>query len=436
MSHFSLDIENIYPFIPQQSIGEMADKTNKALEQIHAKTGPGDDFLGWVDLPGQISDKDISQILETANRMGNLADTFVITGIGGSYLGARAVIEALSPYFPSRDHKSPEIIYAGHHLSGDYLAELLSYLEGKNFGIVVISKSGTTTEPAVTFRFLKNLLEKQVGADGAARRIIAITDAHKGALRTLAGREGYQCFVIPDNVGGRYSVLTPVGLIPIALAGLPVEELVAGACEMEEEASLPFNQNASARYAAARYLLYREGKKVEILANYEPRLHFFSEWWKQLFGESEGKDHKGIFPASIELTTDLHSLGQYIQDGERHLFETVISIKNPVHHPVIPEVPENLDNLNYIAGKELDFVNKQAELGTRMAHVDGGVPNIRIEIDRADAQHLGQLIYFFEKACAISGYLLGINPFNQPGVEAYKRNMFMLLGKPGYEGKK
>lgn len=431
MAHFTLELENIFPFVPEQEFHDLSEETHKAIQLINHKTGPGNDFLGWTNLPENISDNDLTEISEAASRLASLTDTVVVVGIGGSYLGARAVIEAITPYFTTQPPGSVEILYAGNHLSGDYLTGLLQYLEGKSFGIVVISKSGTTTEPALAFRFLRALLEKQVGTRKAAERIIAITDKQKGALLSLAKKEGYQRFVIPDDIGGRFSVLTPVGLVPIALAGIDIGKLVAGAREMMALTLEGFSGNPAAEYAAARSLLYRKGKKIEILANYEPRLHYFMEWWKQLYGESEGKERKGLFPTGVDLTTDLHSLGQYIQEGERHLFETVISIRKPAYHPVVPEDPEDLDHLNYLAGKEVDFVNKQAEKGTIMAHVDGGVPNIRVEIGKIDEEHIGRLIYFFEKACAISGYLLGVNPFNQPGVEAYKKNMFVLLGKPG-----
>ena len=432
MSHLHLDLEYIHSFVSSEELSSMSGETSRAMEKIRNKSGAGNDFLGWVDLPEQIKQQDLDHIRETAENLRREADTLVVTGIGGSYLGARAVIEALTPAFQDQAVKSPEILYAGNQLSADYMGELLEYLENRNFGIVVISKSGTTTEPAIAFRFLKDLLEKKAGKKAASRRIIAITDARKGALLELAGKEGYQRFVIPDDIGGRFSVLTPVGLVPIALAGLDIKSLVEGAREMMSINGAGFEQNPAAQYAALRNILYRKGKKIEILVNYDPRLHFFSEWWKQLFGESEGKDGKGIYPSSADFTTDLHSLGQYIQEGERHLFETVLSVQEPEKHPVIKPDPDDLDHLNYIAGKDLDFVNKQAQKGTLLAHVDGGVPNIRVEIGKRDARHLGHLIYFFEMACAISGYLLDVNPFNQPGVEAYKKNMFSLLGKPGY----
>ena len=361
----------------------------------------------------------------------------MVAGIGGSYLGARAVIEALSNSFAwlIQDKKNPQILFAGNNISEDYLAELTDYLKGKRFGVINISKSGTTTETALTFRLLKKQCEEQRGVDVARKVIVAVTDAHKGAARTTADREGYTSFIIPDNVGGRFSVLTPVGLLPIAVAGFDIASLVQGAADMERAtaADVPFCQNISAQYAAVRNALYNKGKKIEILVNFQPKLHYMNEWWKQLYGESEGKDLKGLFPAAVDFSTDLHSMGQWIQEGERTIFETVVSVEQPEHKLLFPHDDENLDGLNFLEGKRVDEVNKMAELGTQLAHVDGGVPNIRVSVPRLDAYNLGQLIYFFEKACGISGLVLGVNPFNQPGVEAYKKNMFALLGKPGYE---
>ncbi|MDE5810106.1 MAG: glucose-6-phosphate isomerase, partial [Muribaculaceae bacterium] len=359
----------------------------------------------------------------------------VAVGIGGSYLGAKAVIEALSDSFASLKPQTewPRVVFAGQNIGEDYLAELKDYLSDKKFGIIVISKSGTTTEPAIAFRILKEMLEAKLGKAEAAKRIVAITDAKKGALRQLATEEGYKTFVIEDNVGGRFSVLTPVGLLPIAVAGYDIEQLVKGARDMEEATRKAEEDNIAMQYAMTRNALYEAGKKIEILVNYNPKLHYFGEWWKQLYGESEGKDHKGIFPAAVDNSTDLHSMGQWIQDGERTIFETVISVESSERETIIPNDSANLDGLNYIAGKHVDQVNKMAELGTRIAHVDGGVPNIQITIPALKEVYLGQLIYFFEKACGISGYILDVNPFNQPGVEAYKRNMFALLAKPGYE---
>ena len=435
--HFELDLTHSGPFISGEQIRDLVPEVMEKLKMVHHKNGPGNDFLGWVNLPSSITETDLEEIEQVTSALQKKAEAIVVIGIGGSYLGAKAVIEALSPGFSGQKagETYPEIFFAGNNISEDYLSAMLEILENKEFGLVVISKSGTTTEPAIAFRILKKLLEEKVGKEEAGKRIIAITDAHKGALRTEADKEGYRSFVIPDDIGGRYSVLTPVGLVPIALAGYDIRTLVQGARDMEETTGPDheFEDNPSALYAAVRNLLYRSGKRVEILVNYNPKLHYFAEWWKQLFGESEGKDGKGLFPAAVDFTTDLHSMGQYIQEGERILFETVISVEQPDHTLSIPEDPENLDKLNYLAGKRMDEVNKMAELGTILAHVDGGVPNLKISIGKLDAYHLGQLIYFFEKACAVSGYLLGVNPFNQPGVEAYKRNMFALLGKPGFE---
>ncbi len=407
-----------------------------ALKKLSDGTGEGNDFLGWLDLPSRTPMHHLDEIIAVANDLRNSCDYVVSVGIGGSYLGAKAVIEALSNSFDAYAPAvpgSPKVLFAGQNIGEDYLNELQSFLADKRFGIIVISKSGTTTEPAIAFRLLKEQLEKQVGKAEACKRIVAITDAKRGALRQLATEEGYKTFVIDDNVGGRFSVLTPVGLLPIAVAGYDVKKLVKGALAMQEECVKPSDSNICELYAATRNMLYRAGKKIEILVNYNPKLHYFGEWWKQLYGESEGKDHKGIFPAAVDFSTDLHSMGQWIQDGERTIFETVISVEAPSHKTVIPADDANLDGLNYIAGKRVDEVNKMAELGTRIAHVDGGVPNIRITVPELSEEYLGQLIYFFELACGISGYILDVNPFNQPGVEAYKRNMFALLEKPGYE---
>ena len=403
-----------------------------ALAKLTDGTGAGNDFLGWVKLPQETPASLIEDIEATAARMRELCDVVVAIGIGGSYLGAKAVIEALSDSFAAYKNTGTKVLFAGQNIGEDYLAELQDYLADKKFGIIVISKSGTTTEPAIAFRILKEQLEAQLGREEAGKRIVAVTDAKRGALRTLANTEGYKTYVIEDNVGGRFSVLTPVGLLPIAVAGYDIKALVKGAADMAV-ATLDGKCNASMTYAMTRNALYRSGKKIEILVNYNPKLHFFGEWWKQLYGESEGKDHKGIFPAAVDNTTDLHSMGQWIQEGERSIFETVISVAKPARELRIPSDDANLDGLNYIAGKRVDEVNKMAELGTRIAHIDGGVPNIHVTIPELSAYTLGQLIYFFEAACGISGYLLGVNPFNQPGVEAYKRNMFALLEKPGYE---
>lgn len=418
-------------------ISGIEEDAKSALKTLTDGNGAGNDFLGWVNLPSSITSEFLDDIESTARVLRNTCDTVVCIGIGGSYLGAKAVNEALSNSFasltPGRIGK-PSVLYAGQNIGEDYLFELSEYLKGRQFGIIVISKSGTTTEPAIAFRILKEQLEKAVGKEQAAKRIVAVTDEKRGALRTLATSEGYKTYVIPDNVGGRFSVLTPVGLLPIAVDGHDIHALVEGAVEMEKATiSDDPAKNPSLAYAEARNILYRRGRKIEILVNYNPRLHFFGEWWKQLYGESEGKDHKGIFPAAVDFSTDLHSMGQWIQEGERSIFETVISVENTDNKMVIPSDEANLDGLNYIAGKRVDEVNKMAELGTRLAHVDGDVPNLRVVIPAIKERYLGQLIYFFEKACGISGYLLGVNPFNQPGVEAYKKNMFALLAKPGYE---
>lgn len=409
----------------------------KALSTLENRTGAGNDFTGWLDLPTEITPGFIGEINATAKTLRQNCSVVVVAGIGGSYLGARAVIEAFANSFQwlLTDKKNPTIVFAGHNISEDYLFELTEFLKDKDFGVINISKSGTTTETALAFRLLKAQCEKQRGADMARKVIVAITDAKKGAARTTADKEGYKSFIIPDNVGGRYSVLTPVGLLPIAVAGYDISKLVKGACDMRQRTlgSVPFEQNPAAVYAAARNLLYKGGKKIEILVNFCPKLHFFAEWWKQLYGESEGKDGKAIYPASVDFSTDLHSMGQWIQQGERTIFETVISVDKVQHSLIVPSDAANVDGLNFLAGKHVDQVNKMAELGTRLAHIDGGVPNIRITLPELDEYWLGQLIYMFEKACGISGYLLGVNPFDQPGVEAYKKNMFALLDKPGYE---
>lgn len=401
-------------------------------------TCPGNGFLGWLHLPTSITPEFLDEIQAVANTLRQKCEAVVVAGIGGSYLGARAVIEALGNSFAwlVNDGKNPTILFAGNNIGEDYLAELTEYLKGKKFGVINISKSGTTTETALTFRLLKKQCEAQMGKEEAKNVIVAVTDAKKGAARTCADKEGYKSFVIPDNVGGRFSVLTPVGLLPIACAGYDIKQLVAGAQDMEKATGteVPYEQNIAAQYAAVRNALYQEaGKKIEIMVNYQPKLHYISEWWKQLYGESEGKDGKGIFPASCDFTTDLHSMGQWIQQGERTIYETVISVEQPNHQMLFPNDEENLDGLNFLAGKRVDEVNKMAELGTRLAHVDGGVPNIRVSVPVLNEYYIGQLIYFFEIACGISGNVLGVNPFNQPGVEAYKKNMFALLNKPGYE---
>ncbi len=428
-------IDDAVKFTGVEKFDSLEAASVKALSEVNEGTAPGNDFLGWVKLPSSITAAELADINATAAALREGNEYVVCIGIGGSYLGAKAVIEALSnafaSYLPAEANK-PKLVFAGQNIGEDYLAELQALLKGKKFGIIVISKSGTTTEPAIALRLLKAQLEEQEGKEAAARKIVAITDAKKGALRTMATKEGYKTFIIPDNVGGRFSVLTPVGLLPIAVAGFDIEALVAGAAAMENAVNDPSADNLAQRYAKMRNALYQSGKKIEILANYNPKLHYIAEWWKQLYGESEGKDGKGIFPASVDLTTDLHSMGQMIQDGERNIFETVIEVTTPDHTCVIPSDEEDLDGLNYIAGKRVDEVNKMAALGTKMAHNDGGVPVMKITIDALNERCLGELIYFFEKACGISGYMLGVNPFNQPGVEAYKKNMFKLLGKPGY----
>ena len=432
MEKIQVDIKDVLQPVSKADIEALRPEADEALAKLTDGTGLGADFLGWVKLPTETSEALLNDLIAAANNLREHCDAVVCIGIGGSYLGAKAVIAALGNQLGTTPAGSPEILFAGQNIGEDYLYDLMEHLRGRRFGIIVISKSGTTTEPAIAFRLLKSMLEQQVGREEAAKLIVAITDAHKGALRSLATTEGYKTFVIEDNVGGRFSVLTPVGLLPIAVAGYDIKALVAGAREMEQ-ATLTGADNSAMTYAMTRNALYRAGKKIEILVNYNPNLHFFNEWWKQLYGESEGKDHKGIFPAAVDNSTDLHSMGQWIQDGERIIFESVISVRDQRHEVRIPTDSDNLDGLNYLAGKRVDEVNKMAELGTRIAHVDGGVPNMRIVMPRLSEQFLGQLIYFFEAACGMSGYLLGINPFNQPGVEAYKKNMFALLEKPGYE---
>lgn len=439
MDSIQLNIKHLAGIVSEEEILRKSELATSANNALYDGSREGSDFLGWVNLPSSISEEELRDIEDAATILRTNCEVVVVVGIGGSYLGARAVIDALSNSFDWLQHenkrKNPVILYAGNNISEDYLSEMIDYLNDKEFGIINISKSGTTTEPAISFRLLKNLLVKKVGNEESKKRIVAITDASKGALRTLAESEGYKTFIIPDNIGGRYSVLTPVGLLPIAVAGINIRKLVAGAAEIERatDTTVSFDYNLPAIYAVIRNELYRRGKKIEILVNYHPKLHFLAEWWKQLFGESEGKDQMGIFPAAVDFTADLHSMGQWIQEGERTIFETVISIKEPNKKILVPHDDINLDGLNYLEGKRVDEVNKMAELGTRLAHVDGGVPNILIEIPELREKYIGQLIYFFEKACGISGYLLGVNPFNQPGVEAYKSNMFALLEKPGYE---
>lgn len=437
MNNIQLDITKALEFVNGQSIAAYEAQVKAAQEALENGTCPGNDFLGWLHLPSSITADFIAELNASAQVLRENCEVVVVAGIGGSYLGARTVIEALSNSFSwlIADKKNPIILFAGNNIGEDYLAEMCDYLKDKKFGVINISKSGTTTETALAFRLLKKQCEDQRGKEMARKVIVAVTDAKKGAARTTADKEGYTSFIIPDNVGGRFSVLTPVGLLPIAVAGFDIAQLVKGAADMEQATAIdvPFMENPSAVYAAVRNALYAEGKKIEILVNYQPKLHYLNEWWKQLFGESEGKDLKGIFPAAVDFTTDLHSMGQWIQEGERTIFETVISIEQPNHKVLFPTDEENLDGLNFLAGKRVDEVNKMAELGTQLAHVDGGVPNMRLSVPTLNEYYLGQIIYFFEKACGISGNLLGVNAFNQPGVEAYKKNMFALLNKPGYE---
>ncbi len=438
MDRIKLSIDRVFGFVSQEAIASYAAASAAANESLHRATGKGNDFLGWLNLPSSISSADLDEIESSARLLRSECEVVVVVGIGGSYLGAKAVIDALSNSFEQLQGSRkghPLILYAGHNISEDYLFELQELLKTKRFGIISISKSGTTTEPAIAFRLLKAQLEEQQGKKETQRLIVCITDKARGALRTLATQENYKTFVIEDNIGGRFSVLSPVGLLPIAVAGFDVRALVQGAVEMEKDCApdRAFEENPAARYAAVRNELYKQGKKIEILVNFHPKLHYIAEWWKQLYGESEGKEHKGIFPAAVDFTTDLHSMGQWIQDGERTIFETVISVCEAKHRKIIPHSEDNLDGLNFLAGKHVDEVNKMAELGTMIAHVDGGVPNLKIELPQLDERYIGQLLYFFEKACGISGYLLGVNPFDQPGVEAYKKNMFALLEKPGYE---
>ena len=437
MKTITLDISKAAQFLNEGAVEAFEPKVKEAQKALEDGTSPGNDFLGWLHLPTSITEEFLNEVQATANVLREKCEVVVVAGIGGSYLGARAVIEALGNSFAwlIQDKKNPVILFAGNNIGEDYLSEMTEYLKDKKFGVINISKSGTTTETALTFRLLKKQCEAQMGKEQAKDVIVAVTDAKRGAARTCADKEGYKSFIIPDNVGGRFSVLTPVGLLPIACAGFDIKALVGGAADMENACGIdvPFAENMAAQYAAVRNGLYGAGKKIEIMVNYQPKLHFMSEWWKQLYGESEGKDKKGIFPASCDFTTDLHSMGQWIQDGERTIFETVISVEQPNRNLLFPSDEENLDGLNFLAGKRVDEVNKMAELGTRLAHVDGGVPNIRISMPELNEYYLGQLIYFFEIACGISGNVLGVNPFNQPGVEAYKKNMFALLNKPGYE---
>jgi len=435
------DYSKAFPFLKPEEVAYLEPAVRTAHELLHRRAGPGHEFLGWIELPLNYDREEFARIKNAAARIRQNSDALVVIGIGGSYLGARAAIEALRHSFynqlPKDRRQAPEIYFAGNNLSATYLAHLFDVLEGKEVSINVISKSGTTTEPAIAFRIFRDYMEKRYGKDGARKRIFATTDRIRGSLRMLAEQEGYETFVIPDDVGGRYSVLTAVGLLPIAVAGADIDQLMAGAADAVTAFGVAdLEQNFAYQYAAVRNALHRKGKLVELFVHYEPALRYTAEWWKQLFGESEGKDHKGIFPASVEFSTDLHSLGQYIQDGMRILFETVIHVEKPKADVTIESDPFNLDNLNFLAGQTVDHVNKRAFEGTLLAHTDGGVPNLVVTVPELNEYNYGQLIYFFEKACAISGYLSGVNPFDQPGVEAYKKNMFALLGKPGYEDRR
>jgi glucose-6-phosphate isomerase len=430
----SFDYTNALSFMQQSEVDNLSEFVKVAHNMLHEKKGPGSDFLGWVNLPHDYAKEEFARIKNAAERIRNNSDALIVIGIGGSYLGARAAIEALSHTFHNQIGNKTQIYFAGQNISATYISHLLDVLKDKDISVNVISKSGTTTEPAIAFRIFRDYLEKKYGKEEARKRIYATTDRAKGALKTLADEEGYETFVIPDDVGGRYSVLSAVGLLPIATAGLNIDKMMEGAAAAADKYNNPdLETNESYQYAAVRNALYRKGKSIELLVNYEPSLHYVSEWWKQLFGESEGKDQKGLYPASVDFTTDLHSMGQYVQEGRRDLIETVISVKEPKLDITIEEEASNLDGLNYIAGKTMDFVNKNAFQGTVLAHVDGGVPNLSVELGKLDEYTFGEMVYFFEKACGISGLLMGVNPFDQPGVEAYKKNMFALLGKPGFE---
>lgn len=429
MSQLKLSKTYVQSFVGEHEYKAIEAQVVAAANHLESRQGPGNDFLGWMDLPVEYDRAEFERIKIAAARIREQSEVLIVIGIGGSYLGAKAALEFCGHPFHNQVNR-PEIYFAGTNISGSYLSHLLDLIGERNFSVNVISKSGTTTEPAIAFRILKAKLEAKYGKEAAKARIYATTDAQRGALKTMANQEGYETFVVPDNVGGRFSVLTAVGLLPIAVAGISIDALMQGAASARERyLRLPFNENDCLQYVAARNILHRKGKDIEMMINYEPRLHFVSEWWKQLFGESEGKDQKGIFTASADFTTDLHSLGQYIQDGKRHLFETLLEIEQPERDLRIPSTEDDLDGLNYLAGKSMDYVNKKAAEGTLMAHQDGGVPTLVLQLKDTSASTLGELFYFFERACAVSGYLLGVNPFDQPGVEAYKKNMFALLGK-------
>ena len=441
MSNLIFDYSRALPFVSQEEIDAMADYVKVAHDTIVNKNGAGNDFLGWVDLPTNYDKEEFDRIKKAAEKIRSDSDVLVVIGIGGSYLGARAAVEMLSHTFSQaltkEERKGPMVVFAGNSISSTYLADLIEMCEGKDISVNVISKSGTTTEPAIAFRIFKDILEKKYGKEGAKERIYATTDKARGALKTLADEEGYETFVVPDDVGGRFSVLTAVGLLPIAAAGIDIDAMMQGARDAQNEYSNPvLAENSCYQYAAIRNCLARKGKTVEMVINFEPSLHYFGEWWKQLYGESEGKDNKGIFPAAADFSSDLHSMGQYIQEGQRIMFETAILVEEPRKDVTIEATEDNLDGLNFLAGKTVDYVNSKAAIGTALAHMDGGVPNLIVKVPKLDAYNFGQLVYFFEKACGISGYILGVNPFNQPGVESYKKNMFALLGKPGYEDAK
>ncbi|KML35101.1 glucose-6-phosphate isomerase [Rossellomorea marisflavi] len=441
MTHIRFDYSNALSFFGEHEITYLSDAVKAAHHALHEKTGAGSDFLGWIDLPVDYDKEEFARIQKASEKINKDSDILLVIGIGGSYLGARAAIEMLNHSFfntVSKEKRSaPQVLFLGQNISSTYMKDLMDLLEDKDFSINVISKSGTTTEPAIAFRIFRKMLEEKYGVEEARKRIYATTDKAKGALKTLANDEGYETFVVPDDVGGRYSVLTAVGLLPIAVSGVDIEAMMDGAAKAREDfGQSELSENPAYQYAAVRNVLYNKGKTIEMLINYEPGLQYFAEWWKQLFGESEGKDQKGIYPSSANFSTDLHSLGQYVQEGRRDIFETVVKVQESRHELVIEEADSDLDGLNYLAGQTIDFVNNKAFEGTLLAHTDGGVPNLIVEIPAMDAYTFGYLVYFFEKACAVSGYLLGVNPFDQPGVEAYKVNMFALLGKPGFEEKK
>lgn len=441
MSKLQFDYSRALPFVEQHEIDAMKEYVKVAHDTINNKSGEGSDFLGWVNLPTDYDKEEFARIKKAAEKIRSDSDILVVIGIGGSYLGARAAVEMLSHSFSNalskEQRKAPMVVFAGNSISSTYLADLLELCEGKDISVNVISKSGTTTEPAIAFRIFKELLEEKYGKEEAKKRIYATTDKSQGALKTMSDAEGYETFVVPDDVGGRFSVLTAVGLLPIAAAGIDIDAMMQGARDAQNDYSEPdLSKNECYQYAAVRNVLSRKGKTIEMVVNFEPSLHYFGEWWKQLYGESEGKDNKGIFPAAADFSSDLHSMGQYIQQGRRIMFETAILVDEPRKNITVKATDDNLDGLNFLAGKTVDYVNLKAAQGTALAHMDGGVPNLAVRVPKLDAYNFGYMVYFFEKACGISGYLLGVNPFNQPGVEAYKKNMFALLGKPGYEDKK